>query len=130
MLRCDPNFGTESFFGNLRNQVFDFSHVCVPRVCAERWSSSILAFGWIAFVRAGEYNVGMNAARYFQRREDYQPPQTPRDSPFRQLTVRCLKCGSYSLALAVQFDDAAGEMVLILSCPRCHQHERLRVEHC
>ena len=69
----------------------------------------------------------MNAARYFQRREDYQPPQTPLDSPFRQFTVRCLKCGSYRLRLEVQFDAAVGEMVVILSCPRCRQHECLPV---
>jgi len=29
----------------------------------------------------------MNAARYFMRREDYQPPQTPKDSPFRQFNM-------------------------------------------
>jgi len=87
-----------------------------------------LAFGWTAFVRAEQYNAGMNAARYFQRRKDYQPPQTPRDSPFRRFTVRCLKCGSYRLRLAAQFDEAAGEIALVLSCPCCRQHERLRVE--
>jgi len=70
----------------------------------------------------------MNAARWFQRREDYQPPQTPRDSPFRQFTVRCLKCGSYRLRLTIQFEDAAGEMVLILSCPGCRQSEKIQVE--
>ena len=31
----------------------------------------------------------MNAARWFQRREDYQPPQTPADSPFRKFDVKC-----------------------------------------
>src|SRR5450759_1831979 len=29
----------------------------------------------------------MNAAQFFMRREDYQPPQTPADSPFRRFTV-------------------------------------------
>ena len=69
----------------------------------------------------------MNAARYFQRREDYQPPQTPRDSPFRQFTVRCLKCGSYRLRLEAQFDDAAGEMAVLLVCNRCPQREILPI---
>src|SRR5208283_2709924 len=32
----------------------------------------------------GGWNMKFGGARYFQRREDYQPPQTPRDSPFRQ----------------------------------------------
>jgi hypothetical protein len=29
----------------------------------------------------------MNAARYFMRREDYQPPTTHADSPFRRFNV-------------------------------------------
>ncbi len=41
----------------------------------------------------------MNSARYFMRREDYQEPQTPSDSPFRKFIVHCLKCGSYQLQL-------------------------------
>jgi hypothetical protein len=40
-----------------------------------------------------------NSARWFQRREDYQPRQTPKDSPFRQFDVKCLACGSYQLRL-------------------------------
>jgi hypothetical protein len=67
----------------------------------------------------------MNAARYFQRREDYQPSQTPRESPFRKFTVRCLACGSYQLRLVAQFDEAAGEMVVVLICTRCPQREIL-----
>jgi hypothetical protein len=67
----------------------------------------------------------MNAARCFQRREDYQPPQTPRESPFRKFTVRCLACGSYQLRLVAQFDEAAGEMAVVLFCSKCPQRETL-----
>jgi len=69
----------------------------------------------------------MNAARCFQHREDYQPPQTPRESPFRKFTVRCLACGSYQLRLVAQFDDAAGEMAVVLVCSKCPQRETLPV---
>jgi hypothetical protein len=69
----------------------------------------------------------MNAARCFQRREDYQPPQTPRESPFRKFTVRCLACGSYQLRLVAQFDEAAGEMAVVLVCSKCPQRETLPV---
>jgi len=67
----------------------------------------------------------MNAARCFQRREDYQPPQTPRESPFRKFTVRCLACGSYQLRLVAQFDEGAGEMAVVLVCSKCPQRETL-----
>ena len=69
----------------------------------------------------------MNAARCFQRREDYQPPQTPRESPFRKFTVRCLACGSYQLRLVAQFDEAAGEMAVLLVCSKCPQRETVPV---
>ena len=69
----------------------------------------------------------MNAARCFQRREDYQPPHTPRESPFRKFTVRCLACGSYQLRLVAQFDEAAGEMAVVLVCSKCPQRETLPV---
>jgi hypothetical protein len=70
----------------------------------------------------------MNAARYFQRREDYQPPQTPCESLFRKFTVRCLACGSYQSRLVPQFDEAAGEMELVLVCTRCPQREKVPVK--
>jgi hypothetical protein len=38
----------------------------------------------------------MNAARNFMRREDYQPPQTPVDSPFWWFGMSWLKCGRLS----------------------------------
>jgi len=44
----------------------------------------------------------MNAARWFQRREDYQPRQTPLASPFRKFDMKCLVCGSYQLRLVAQ----------------------------
>ena len=69
----------------------------------------------------------MNSARYFIRREDDEPPRTPPDSPFRRFTVKCLKCGSYRLSLASEFDDEAGELRVTLSCSRCRQSEILTV---
>ena len=67
----------------------------------------------------------MNAARYFQRREDYQPRHTPGDSPFRKFTVQCLNCGSYKLRLESHFDSDAGELAVELFCTCCRQRERL-----
>ena len=65
----------------------------------------------------------MNAARYFMRREEYQPRQSPTGSPFRQFDVSCLKCGSYGLRLAAQMDEEAGEMAVVLVCNKCRQRE-------
>ena len=67
----------------------------------------------------------MNAARWFQRREDYQPPQTPADSPFRKFEVRCIACGSHRLRLVAQFDEQSGEMAVVLVCTSCQQRETL-----
>jgi hypothetical protein len=61
------------------------------------------------------------------RREDYQPPQTPRDSPFRRFTVSCLKCGSFKLKVIVEFDSDAGEQKVYLFCPSCREREQLPV---
>jgi len=58
----------------------------------------------------------MNAARYFMRREDYQPRQTPAGSPFRRFDVTCLHCGSYDLRFVAQTDEEAGEMAVVLVC--------------
>jgi hypothetical protein len=69
----------------------------------------------------------MNAARWFQCREDYQPPQTPSASPFRKFDVKCLACGSYHLRLVAQMDEQAGEMAVVLVCTRCPQREILPV---
>ncbi len=66
----------------------------------------------------------MNGARCFQRREDYQPPVTPADSPFRRFVVHCLKCGSYKLRVIVEADESE-EMTAYLFCPRCRERERL-----
>ena len=65
----------------------------------------------------------MNAARYFMRREDYQPRQTPVDSPFRQFDVSCLHCDSYDLRMVAQMDEETGEVVVVLVCKNCRQQE-------
>jgi hypothetical protein len=70
----------------------------------------------------------MNAARWFQRREDYQPPQTPVDSPFRRFQVSCLNCGSFRLRVIGEFDPEAGELKVFLFCPACRARERLPVD--
>jgi hypothetical protein len=54
-------------------------------------------------------NAPMNAARYFMRREDYQPPKTHPDSPFILFNVSCLKCQSYRLKIISEFDSETGE---------------------
>jgi len=66
-----------------------------------------------------------SSARAFLRREDYQPRQTPEASPFRQFDVSCLKCGSYRLRLVSEFDEAVGELAVVLFCPQCRQREVL-----
>ena len=81
--------------------------------------------------------MNLGGARYFQRREDYQPPQTPSASPFRKFppslcygaasNVKCLACGSYQLRLVAQMDEEAGEMAVVLVCNRCPQREILPV---
>jgi hypothetical protein len=67
------------------------------------------------------------AARFFQRREDYAPPQTPADSPFRRFTVSCLKCGSFKLRVIGEFDPDAGELKVFPFCPSCREREQLPV---
>src|ERR1035437_1814465 len=64
------------------------------------------------------------AARFFQRREDYAPPQTPADSPFRRLTVSCLKSGNFKLRGIREFDSAAGELKAFLFCPSCRERKQ------
>ena len=71
----------------------------------------------------------MNAARWFQRREDYQRPQTPADSPFCKFDVKCLACGPHQLRLDAQMDDEAGEMAVVLVYSRCPQREILPVNY-
>ena len=68
----------------------------------------------------------MNSARYFIRREDDEPHRTPPESPFRRFDVKCLKCGSYRLALTSGFDETTGEQRMLLTCSRCRQCEILK----
>ena len=67
----------------------------------------------------------VNSARYFIRREDDEPRRTPPDSPFRKFDAKCLKCGSYQLRVAAEFDEEAGETRLILFCKKCRQQEQV-----
>jgi Zn finger protein HypA/HybF involved in hydrogenase expression len=69
----------------------------------------------------------MNAARYFMRREDYQPPTTPAASPFRQFHVSCLKCGSVKVRVIAEHKDDSSELKVYLYCPKCRQRELLPV---
>jgi RNase P subunit RPR2 len=69
-----------------------------------------------------------SSARFFQRREDYQPPQTQTDSPFRRFIVKCLACRSCRLTVKTQFEEARAELTLVLTCSRCGQSERLPVK--
>ena len=69
----------------------------------------------------------MNAARYFMRREDYQPKTTPVDSSFQRFMVSCVKCGSFKLRVMYEFDSDAGEMKVFLFCPSCRKREQLPV---
>lgn len=67
----------------------------------------------------------MNAARFFMRREDYQPPKTSPDSPFRRFTVACLKCGSVKMRVIGELDSDAGVVNVFLFCPSCRGREKL-----
>jgi len=69
----------------------------------------------------------VNAARWFQRREDYQLPQTHADSPFGRFTVSCLKCGSVKLRIIGGLDSDAGELKVFLFCPKCREREHLPI---
>jgi hypothetical protein len=57
------------------------------------------------------------------RREDYEPPTTPKDSPFRRFTVSCLKCGSFKLRAITFQDHESGETKMFLTCTRCRERE-------
>jgi hypothetical protein len=37
--------------------------------------------------------------------------------------VSCVKCGSFRLRLKSQFDEEAGKLVIVLTCPRCREQE-------
>lgn len=65
------------------------------------------------------------SSRAFMRREDYQPQTTPADSPFRMFNVSCLKCGSFKLKVRGDYTEEAGELALILHCPKCRTSERI-----
>ena len=69
----------------------------------------------------------VNSARYFMRREDYQPPATSEDSPFRRFTVCCLKCGSFKLRVIGEFNDESGSTKVYLTCTRCREREEMPV---
>ena len=69
----------------------------------------------------------MNAARWFMRREDYQPPQTAAESPFRRFVVSCLKCGSFKLRVITEFDSESGKPQVFLFCPQCRARELMCV---
>ena len=56
----------------------------------------------------------MNAARWFQRREDYQPPKTPPESPFRKFDVKFLACGSYQMRLRLESRSEAWRSIAFL----------------
>ena len=72
-------------------------------------------------------HVRVSSARYFIRREDDEPRRTPAESPFRKFDAKCLKCGSYQLRVATEFDEDAGEVRLVLQCLKCKQQERVGV---
>ena len=69
----------------------------------------------------------MNAARYFMRREDYQPNQ-PRNAKVSKLfDISCVKCNSVNLNIIGEFNDESGEQAVYLFCPRCRVREQLTV---
>jgi hypothetical protein len=67
----------------------------------------------------------MNNTRALMHREDYQPPTTPADSPFRAFKVSCLKCGSFKLRIQREHDEEAGDLKVYLFCPSCRSREAL-----
>jgi hypothetical protein len=69
----------------------------------------------------------MNAARYFMRREDYQPCQTPSESPFHYFDVKRLKCDCYKMTVTAHYDEQTGESFIMFFCSRCRQHEKIPI---
>jgi hypothetical protein len=60
------------------------------------------------------------------RREDYQPPTTPTDSPWRKFVVRCLRCGSPNVRVTIQHED--GDAFVVMICEACpERQEALRI---
>jgi hypothetical protein len=69
----------------------------------------------------------MNAARFFMRREDYQPNQPRNPSVCGQFNISCVKCESADITIIGEFDEDGGELAVYLYCPRCRVRERLKV---
>jgi len=69
----------------------------------------------------------MNSARWFMRREDFEPKRTHPDSPFRNFVVKCLRCESVKLNVAIEFDESEGSPVVIIQCCKCRQIEKIIV---
>lgn len=46
----------------------------------------------------------------FQRREDWVPPKTSAESPFRDFVVHCLRCGSFKLRVIGAHDTDCDEV--------------------
>jgi hypothetical protein len=62
---------------------------------------------------------------YFGRREDLRRPATPRQSPLREFELRCHHCQTFSIKIRAEYDEDAGTAILVLSCQRCQNVERV-----
>lgn len=92
-------------------------HIQIPR---QRWTAVDQPTHYPAHMK-------ITGARWFQRREDYQPPTTISDSPFRHFNVNCLKCGSVKLRVIAEHAEDDADVKVYLFCPGCRSRELLPV---
>jgi hypothetical protein len=62
---------------------------------------------------------------YYGRREDLHRPATPRESPLREFELRCHHCQTFSIKIRAEYDKDAGTSILVLSCQRGQNVERV-----
>jgi len=67
--------------------------------------------------------VSIPSTPYFQRREDWHTPRTPKESQFRQFLVQCFNCKSFNVLVKPDFNEEAQELKLVLFCPSCQTRE-------
>jgi hypothetical protein len=55
----------------------------------------------------------INSQRWFMRKEDHVPRQTPPESPCRCFDVKCLKCDCYKMTVTAHYNEQTGESFVV-----------------
>ena len=62
------------------------------------------------------------------RKEEYEIPRTPPDSPFRNFDVKCAKCRSYKITITPYYDEQSGSAFIVFFCTRCRRQEQISIK--